>query len=68
MFGLKYLSQRSSVMWSSFTHSTNLNGPVPTGKSLGSFSLIAFSLTISLACDRLARNEPKGLFRWNFTW
>ena len=65
--GRKYLSQRSSVTWSSFTHSTNLYGPVPIGKSLGSFSLSAFSFTTSVACESMASSGPNGLARWKRT-
>ena len=36
----------SSVMWSPCTHSTNVNGPVPTGLRAGSPLSIAFLLTI----------------------
>ena len=66
--GRKYLSQRSSVMWSSFTHSTNRYGPVPIGNSFGSFSASAFSLTISVACDSIANSGPNGRLRLKRTW
>ena len=68
MLGRKYLSQRSSVTWSSFTHSTNLNGPVPMGKSFGSFSARAFSLTTSVADASMANSGPNGRARWKRAW
>ena len=61
--GRKYLSQRSRVTWSSFTHSTNLYGPVPMGKSFGSLACSAFSFTISVAWASVASIGPQGLFR-----
>ncbi len=61
--GRKYLSQRSSVTWSSFTHSTKLYGPVPMGKSFGSLASSAFSFTISVAWVSVASSGPHGRFR-----
>ncbi len=35
---------------------------------MGSFSLSAFSFTISVACESIARNGPKGRLIWKRTW
>src|ERR1700704_6219054 len=50
-------------MWSPWTHSVNLNGPVPTGLRTGSDDSTAFLLTIQVAA-RLVSNGPKGVLRW----
>ena len=41
---------------------------MPIGKSLGSFSASAFSLTISVACDSIASSGPNGRLRLTRTW
>jgi hypothetical protein len=41
---------------------------VPIGKSFGSFSASAFSLTISVACDSIAKSGPNGRLRLKRTW
>src|SRR3990172_10597223 len=46
-------------MWSSFTHSTNLKGPVPTGFSLGSADSIAFLFTTSRTAARDGISPPQ---------
>ena len=54
-------------MWSSLTHSVNLYGRVPTGFSLGSAELTAFSLTMSPIAASVARTAPYGCERWKRT-
>jgi hypothetical protein len=58
----------STVTWSPWIHSTNENGPVPTGMRAESPASIAFLLTIQPSLITLMRNGPNEYLRWKTTW
>ena len=54
-------------MWSPCFHSTNWNGPVPTGLRSEPLASIERLFTISPLFARFVRNGPNGVDRWNVT-